>query len=375
MTHISRRFLFVCCAALLAATSARAMDTSAAYVYMTDFDTGTVLMDKQGEEQMHPSSMSKLMTTYILFKKLKSGELKLDSTLAVSEKAWRMGGSKMFVHVGDNVAVEDIIRGIVVQSGNDACIVVAEAIGGSEDGFAGMMNAEAKALGLTGSHFVNATGWPDEDHLMTPRDLAILASAIIRDFPEYYSYYSEREFTYSDITQPNRNRLLAAGIGVDGLKTGHTEVAGYGITLSAKNAETNRRVVLVINGLDSDNARVEEGGKLIRYGLEAFANKTLIKKGAAIESAPVWFGEEDSVPLAAAQDVVMTLAKSNMQDLQFSISYNSPIPTPIEAGAHIADLTITPKDKPAMTVPLVAGESVGKATGLQWWKSFIDQRL
>jgi serine-type D-Ala-D-Ala carboxypeptidase (penicillin-binding protein 5/6) len=373
---LNRRFipallavLLVPCAALaqeaapaepapVAASSVSGIETAAKQAFLIDASTGAVLLNKAGDEKMHPSSMSKLMTMYVTFSRLKEGRLKLDSKLPVSEKAWATQGSKTFVHVGDEVGLEDLIKGIVVQSGNDACIVVAEAISGSEEAFAEEMNRVASDIGLTSSHFVNATGLPDDSHQMSPRDLAKLALRIITDFPEFYHYYSIQEFTYNNITQHNRNRLLGGSIGVDGLKTGHTEVAGFGITLSAKQGE--RRVILVINGLESDKARMEEGDKLLRWAFREFENKTLLRKDQQVIAAPVWMGRADAVPLVASRDVVVTLPISVKDNIDFTVKYNGPIPAPIEAGAHIADLIITPQGGESQTVPLVAGSAVEK---------------
>lgn len=357
---------------LLISNAYAEIETKASYAFMVDFDTGAVLMNKGGDEVMHPSSMSKLMTTYVVYQQIKQGKIKLSDTFHVSEKAWKMAGSKMFVHVGDDISVEDLIRGVVIQSGNDACIVLAEGIAGSEEAFADMMNQTAKKLGLGKSHFVNATGWPDEGHVMSARDLATLSSHIIRDFPEDYKYYGETSFTYSGITQPNRNRLLGGSLGVDGLKTGHTEIAGYGITLSAKDPVTNRRVILVVNGLASDNERVEEGAKLIAYGLKAFENKTLMKAGTTVTNAPVWFGDKERIELVAKSDVVATLPKASSEKTTYNVVFESPIPSPISKGQEVAKLTIQAANQEPIVVPLLAAESVAPARGLNWIKAMFN---
>ncbi|MBV8939593.1 MAG: D-alanyl-D-alanine carboxypeptidase, partial [Alphaproteobacteria bacterium] len=278
----------------------------------------------------------------------------------VSEKAWRMQGSKTFVGIGDTIAVEDLIRGIIIQSGNDACIVVAEGVSGSEEALAARLNQIAQTIGLTHSHFVNATGWPDEGHLMSAHDLAILARRLITDFPEFYHYFGEQSFTYGNITQQNRNRLLGRDLGVDGLKTGHTDVAGYGITLSAKNAKSGRRLILVINGLESDNARVAEGERLLRWGFSEFENHTLLKAGEVVEEAPVWLGRNATVPLAAGKDVAVTLPVAGAAPPKFTLTYASPIPAPVAKGAHVADLHIAVPNRPEIVVPLLAAEDVPK---------------
>ena len=352
---------------------AKAIETTAKHAYMIDATTGTVLLNKEGEVQMPPSSMSKLMTAYVLFSRLKEGRVKLTDEFTVSEKAWRTQGSKTFVHVGDKVPVETLIRGIIIQSGNDACITVAENISGSEEAFAAEMNRIGKEIGLTGSHFVNATGWPDEGHVMTARDLAHLAQRIINDFPEYYHYYSEREFTYNNITQPNRNRLLASDIGVDGLKTGHTSVAGFGITLSAKKGD--RRVILVINGLESDNARVEEGDRLLRFGLREFENKKLLSAGQVVETIPVWFGTRDSVNAVVQDDVTLTLPMAQSSQLQMTLKYTSPAPAPITKGSQVASVVVSAPGLEPQIIPLVAAEDVPELTGFAYWWEKIKYQL
>lgn len=348
-------------AVFLSSFSANAIETTAKQAFMIDMTTHSVLLDKDGEVKMHPSSMSKLMTVYILFSRLKEGRIKLTDSFTISEKAWRTQGSKTFVHVGGEIAVEDLIHGIIIQSGNDACIVVAEGISGSEEAFAREMNRVGKEIGLTGSHFTNATGLPEDEHQMTAHDLATLAERLIADFPEYYHYFSLREYTYNNIKQQNRNRLLDRNIGVDGLKTGHTEDAGYGITLSARQGE--RRLILVLNGMDSENARVEEGEKLMRWGFREFENKTLVKKDQVIDNALVWFGKKDSVPLVAENDVTVTLPITAQKDLSFRLKYTGPVPAPVIKGTHIADLVISSPDAAPQVIPLVAAEDVEKVSG------------
>ena len=329
---------------------------------MIDMNTHSVMMNKNGDESMHPSSMSKLMTIYILFHRLKEGRVHLGDKFNISEKAWRTQGSKTFVGVGEQIAVEDLIHGIIIQSGNDACIVVAEGLSGTEEAFVQEMNRVAGTLGLSHSHFSNPTGLPDEDHLMTARDLATLAERLITDFPEYYHYFGEREYTYNHITQGNRNRLLGNDIGVDGLKTGHTDEGGYGIALSAQ--QNGRRLILVINGMESDNDRVEEGDKLLRWGFREFENKTLVHKGQKVADAEVWFGKQPQVPLVAENDVALTLPINSEKNIKMVVKYTGPLPAPLAKGDHVADLIVTPPGGEAMTIPLVAGEDVQKLTSI-----------
>ena len=253
---------------VLASQPARAYETSAGQAILVDANTGTVLFEKNADEITFPSSMTKLMTIYLVFAHLADGSLHLDDELPVSEKAWRMQGSKMFVEVGTSVRVEDLLRGVVVQSGNDATVVLAEGLAGSEEAFAVEMTEMAQELGMTNSVFRNASGWPDPDHVSSARDLAILAQRTIEDFPQYYHYYAEEVFVWHDIEQHNRNPLLYNTPGADGLKTGHTEAAGYGLTASAE--RDGRRLILVVNGLASTQERASEGQRLIEYGFREF---------------------------------------------------------------------------------------------------------
>ena len=284
------------------------IDTGARQAFVIDYDTDAALLEKNPDERMPPSSMSKLMTMYMVFDRLKQGRLKLDQELPVSERAWRMGGSKMFVQAGTAVPVEALIRGVVVQSGNDACVVFAEAISGSEQQFADAMNEKAREIGLASSTFRNSTGWPDPEHRTTCRDLARLAKRIIADFPEYYAYYNERSFRWNDITQENRNPTLARVPGADGFQTGHTEEAGYGLTASAKRGE--RRLILVFNGLPTMRARAEESERLLEWGFREFENVSLFRAGETVEEVPVYLGDRRTVPLVGGRDVVVTLPRS-----------------------------------------------------------------
>jgi len=335
---------------------AATIETQAEQAFLVDFNTGAVLLNKNGDQRMPPSSMSKMMTAYMVFERLKDGRLSLDDELTVSEKAWRKGGSKMFVEVGNQVRVEDLLRGVIVQSGNDACIVLAEGLAGSEEAFADQMNEMAREIGLTGSHFTNATGWPDENHYVTSRDLATLAKRIILDHPEYYHYYSEKEFTWHDIRQGNRNPLLYRNIGADGLKTGHTEAAGYGLTASA--VQNDRRLILVVNGLPSVQARADEADRLLSWGFREFDNYALFKAGDTVDEAPVWLGAEDTVPLVLAEDMTVTLPRNDRNGMKVSVVYESPIPAPIPAGQEIARLRVTWPEGVPVEVPLQAGRDV-----------------
>jgi D-alanyl-D-alanine carboxypeptidase (penicillin-binding protein 5/6) len=300
--------------------------------------------------------MSKIMTTYMVFERLKDGRLSLDDELLVSEKAWRMGGSKMFVEVGKTARVEDLLRGVIVQSGNDACIVLAEGLSGTEEAFAEEMTRKGREIGLTGSSFANSTGWPDPNQRMTARDLATLVQRIIADFPEYYHYYSETEFTYAEIRQMNRNPLLYKSLGADGLKTGHTEEAGYGLTASA--VQDDRRLILVVNGLESQKARSEESARLISWAFREFGNYTLFKPAETVEEAPVWLGAAPTVPLIMAEGVTITLSRRARRDMQVKVVYDAPIPAPLRAGQEVAKLVVTAPGDETLEFPLTAGVAV-----------------
>jgi D-alanyl-D-alanine carboxypeptidase (penicillin-binding protein 5/6) len=331
------------------------VDTAARYAFIMDYNTGATLLDKDADVPMVPSSMTKLMTAYIVYGMLKSGRLKLDQELPVSERAWRMGGSKMFVQVGTEVKVEDLIRGMIVQSGNDACIVLAEGIAGSEAQFVDLMNQKAKELGLTHTHFANATGWPDPTHRMSARDIGILAARLIHDFPQYYKYDSEKEFKYNNILQYNRNPLVQKGL-ADGMKTGHTEEGGYGLVASAERNE--RRVIVVLNGMATMHQRAEESERLLEWAFREFEDVRLFSAGDAIEQVPVWLGVTPTVPLVGGRDLVVTMPRNWRSKAKITVSYESPIRAPILRGTVLGQLTVNGDGVPDMSVPLLAGADV-----------------
>ncbi|NIZ02271.1 D-alanyl-D-alanine carboxypeptidase [Thalassospira lucentensis] len=340
----------------VSATSAQAIETIAREAFIMDFDTGTVLLNKEGDTLTEPASMTKMMTVHMLFKHIKDGSVSMDDTFHVSEKAWRKGGSKMFVEVNSDVSVSDLLHGIIVQSGNDAAIVVAEGLAGTEDAFAEEMTEEARNIGMTKSVFKNATGWPAEGHLVTVHDLATLARDTIRNFPELYKLYSVREFTYNGIRQPNRNPLLGTSAGVDGLKTGHTETAGYGLTASAE--RDGRRLIVVVNGLGSVRERRTESQKLLDWGFREFDNYDLFAKDETVATADVWLGAEKKVDLVADKDILLTLPRSAHNDMKVSVEYEGPIPAPITKGQQIAHLKVEVPDQEPREFPLYAAQDV-----------------
>ncbi|MGH6892896.1 MAG: D-alanyl-D-alanine carboxypeptidase family protein [Dongiaceae bacterium] len=335
--------------------------TNAKHVYIVDFQTGSVLYDKMGDERLHPASMSKLMTTYMLFDAMKRGDVKLTDTFHVSQRAWAMQGSKMFVDIDSDVKVEDLIRGIIIQSGNDACIVVAEGLAGSEEAFAERMNVKAKEIGLTDSNFLNSTGWPDPNHYMTAKDIATLSRRLIVDFPDYYPYFAEKEFTWNDIKQGNRNPLLyRAGSGVDGLKTGHTEEAGFGVAASA--VREGRRIIMVVHGLTGMQERADEEGQLLDWAFRETGNYTVAAKGAVLAEAPVEYGSTETVPLTVAQDLVLTLPKGDRQKVAAKAVVPTPIMAPLAAGQELGKLVVSVPNMPEFTYPLVAAQDVPEIT-------------
>lgn len=345
-------------------------NTKAKQAIIVDFETGDVLFEKNADQKMPTSSMSKVMTMYVVFDALKKGNLSLEDEFVVSEKAWKKGGSKMFIEVGKKVKVEDLVRGVIVQSGNDATITLAEGLAGSEVAFANALNRKAKELGMENSNFVNASGWPDKEHYSTARDLAKLARAMIREFPEYYGYYSETEFTFNGIKQNNRNPLLSANIGADGLKTGHTDDGGFGLIGTGTN-DDGRRVMIVLNGMESASERREESIRLLQWGLNGFVNINLFKNKKTLESAPVYLGQKRNVALQAGGEINILVPKLSANDLEIDIKYESPIKAPVKRGQEIGEIIVRlPDREDPFTVPLVAAESVNE---LGWFMRIVQK--
>ena len=347
--------------------------TPAPVAYLTDLSTGAVLFSKDADRRMPPASMAKMMTVYVVFDMLKKGELKLNQTFPVRPETWQRwhgpaAGSTMFLSTGENVSVENLLKGIVTLSGNDACVVIAEGISGTEAAFTDRMNEAAKRLGLSNSHFGTSNGWPDNGvTYVTARDLAKLAAATIQDHPALYKkFYSLPNFTWgktlgagADITQANRDPLLGRVAGADGLKTGHTDEAGYGFTGSA--IQNGRRLVMVMAGLTSSNQRIEESVRFMDWGFRAWQAKPIVKKGKKVETADVQLGDAATVGLVAPTDLAITLPSGASPELQARVVYDGPIKAPIKAGQHIADLVVTSPGLPSQSVPLVAENDVAEA--------------
>ena len=349
-------------AAPAASAPGSSMSTIATRAILIDVGTGSVLLSKDADGKMPTSSMSKTLSLYLVFDALKKGQWKLTDELPVSEKAWKMGGSKMFIKVGDKVKVEDLIRGVATISGNDAVVCLAEGLAGSEDDFTERLNALAKQLGMTNSHFMNASGWPVEGHYSTPRDLATIGEHLVKDFPEYYHFFSESSFSYvadgRTITQPATDPLVGKVAGVDGIKTGHTDIAGYGIISSAK--RDGRRLILVVNGLPTEQSRATEGARLLEWGFRNFENDKIISKGDEVDQAKVWLGQEKTVPLVTDNDVTVVLPIARRADMKMSVNYNGPVEAPIRKGAVIGKLHIVIPDQAPQDIDLVAGKDVDR---------------
>lgn len=353
---ILRFFIAVFTLASLLLQPASALEIAAKSAFVMDFNTGTVLLSKNADEPFPPASMSKLMTLNLVFEALADGRLSLDDTFLVSAEAAQKGGSKMFVREGARVRIEDLIRGVIVQSGNDACIVLAEGLSGTEDEFARRMTARARELGMMNSNFVNATGWPDPGQEMSAKDLVFLATRLIKVFPQYYGYFAEETFTWENIVQNNRNPLLGLGIGADGLKTGHTDEAGFGLVGSA--VSEGRRVVFMIGGLDSSLGRSTTAERIVRWAFRNFELKTLFKEGEPIGSANVWLGAEKSVEMALDSDLELLLPLESLGEVTATYTYTDPIEAPISVGQQLGELIITIPDSEPMTFPLTALTSV-----------------
>ena len=329
-------------------------ETLAKNAYIIDYDTGTVLYEKNANEKVPTASMSKVLTTIVVYDALKSGKLTMDMMLPVSQRAWeksdpKLGESTMFLPLNSMAKVEDLIRGVVIQSGNDACIVLAEGVAGSEENFVAMMNQKAEEIGMKDSHFMNSTGVDDPNHYSTPRDLAVMGAYLIRHYPEDYKYYSEKEFVYNNIKQGNRNPLLYRGIGADGIKTGHTSTAG------------GRRVIVVINGTKSMQERADEASKLMHWALVSFKNMDLVKRDVVVAKAPVVLGTAREVELTAAEDIRATVPSFTKTPAQLTATFNAPLKAPVKAGDKVGSILVTLANGTTQEVSLVAKADVSEA--------------
>lgn len=346
----------------LLALPVQAFDTRATAAWVFDETTQTVLLAKNADQPLPPASMSKLMTLNMLFEAIQDGRVTMDTTFAVSTRARSMGGSTMFLNEQDRPTVRDLIHGIIINSGNDACVVVAEGLAGTEEAFAAQMTERARALGMTQSTFANSSGWPDPNQRMSMHDLGVIARRLIEEFPEEYALFKETEFNYADRAEANRfnrNPLLKLNIGADGLKTGHTSEAGYGLVGSA--VQGNRRVIFVITGLESDTARAEEAERIVNWAYRQFVLKTVAKAGVRVAEAPVWMGRDSTVGLVPAKDVVLLVPALVQDGISAEVSFTGPLAAPLIAGQPVAELVIHVPDLPDARIPLVTEAAVNRA--------------
>lgn len=340
---------------------------STSYV-LIDQASGQVLAERDMHQRLEPASITKVMTTYIAFQEIRNGHVNLEDEVLISEKAWRMGGSKMFVQVGTRVKVEDLLRGIIIQSGNDASVALAEHLAGSEETFAAWMNEYAKQLGMDNTHFVNATGWPAEDHYTTAADIAKLSMALIREFPKHYEMYGEREFTYNNIRQYNRNKLLARDESVDGLKTGHTEAAGYCLAASA--VRDDRRLISVLMGASNEASRASGSIALLNYGFRFFETVPLYDAGEAVTTLPIWKGAVDQVELGVAQNLAVTIPRGDRSKVEVVPLVEGKLLAPLQAGQQVGVLRIQMEGEVIREEPLV---TLGAAAEGNLWQQLVDE--
>jgi D-alanyl-D-alanine carboxypeptidase (penicillin-binding protein 5/6) len=358
---------FLCLLAFLSFFGhAQAFETRATAAWVYDMATQTVLMDKNADASLPPASMSKLMTLNMLFEALRDGRVTMDTEFNVSSRAKSMGGSTMFLNERDRPTARELIHGIIINSGNDACVVVAEGLAGTEESFAAQMTERAKALGMTNSHFANSSGWPDPGQRMSMRDLGILARRLIEEFPEHYPIFSETEYNFAEraaANRHNRNPLLKLGGGADGLKTGHTSEAGYGLVGSAKQGD--RRVIFVVTGLTSEKERAEEADRMMNWAFRQFVLKTVVKAGNRVAEADVWLGDTKTVGLVTAQNVSMLLPALVQDGVKAEVSYTGPLKAPIAAGTEVGELVITVPDLPERRIPLITETAVAQGGFMQ----------
>tara|TARA_Y100001970_G_scaffold114296_1_gene142583 strand:- start:1938 stop:3071 length:1134 start_codon:yes stop_codon:yes gene_type:complete len=343
-----------------------AIDSKAEQAIVMDFDTNEILFEKNSNSKTPPASMTKIMTVYAAFDRLKNTELSINDECTVSAKAYKMGGSRTFLEIDDKVSIDDLLKGIIIQSGNDASVALAECLAGTEEDFAKLMNVYAKRLGMNNTNFVNSSGWPEDDHYSTVRDLAILSNAVIKEFPILYLYFADKEFTYNDIKQPNRNKLLSSVKGADGLKTGFTKASGWGIAATAK--RDDRRITVVINGTNSSRSRMNESANLINWAFSQTSQKKLVDADQVIAEADVWLGNKPRVNLVSSKKVISTLSFDQIQLIKSSIQYKKPLDAPIVKGNSYGKLLIEIEGKPNIEVDLVAAEDVAALNPI--FKSF-----
>jgi D-alanyl-D-alanine carboxypeptidase (penicillin-binding protein 5/6) len=344
--------------------------TGAKSYIIQDYGSGNVLAEENSEVSVEPASITKLMTAYVIFSELQSGNIALSDVVTISEKAWRTPGSRMFVEVDKKVTVEDLLKGMIIQSGNDATVALAEFVAGSEDSFADAMNKHAEEIGLTGSHFMNSTGLPDENHYMTAKDIATLSTLLIRQFPEHYKWYSQKEFTFNDITQHNRNKLLWRDPSVDGLKTGHTESAGYCLVTSAK--KEGMRLITVVLGTNSEKARAEASQALLNYGFRFFETHKLYDAGTQLTTSRVWKGSSETVALGLDHALFVSIPRGQYNSLDASININQRIMAPVTTGQALGTVQVMLGDQLVADQPLVSLQTIDEGS---FWQRITDEGL
>ena len=328
---------------------------ASAYI-LQDFHTGKVLAENNADAKLAPASLTKIMTVYVIFKELSNGHLHLDDTVSISEKAWKTSGSRMFVELGNQIKVEDLLKGVIIQSGNDASVALAEQVGGNEETFAEMMNQHAARLGMINSHFKNSDGLPVEDHYTTARDLAILTTALIKEFPDYYRWFSQKEFTFNKITQQNRNKLLSRDESVDGVKTGFTDDAGYCLVASA--LREDMRLISVVMGAKNANARANENQTLLNYGFRFYESHRLYQGNTSLNEARIWKGASKTVSLGLSDDIYATIPRRQYKDLKAVVNVDKKITAPVAEGAKLGSVKVTLNDQVIMDKDLVALKAV-----------------
>ena len=354
MKKLFLAFLF---SSILFTSKLYAIDTKAEQAIVMDFDTNEILFEKNSNIKTPPASMTKIMTVYAAFDRLKNTDLSIENECVVSAKAYKMGGSRTFLEIDDKVSIDQLLKGIIIQSGNDASVALAECLAGTEDDFAKLMNVYAKRIGMINTNFLNSSGWPEDNHYSTVYDLAILSNALIREFPDLYLYFSDKEFTYNDIKQPNRNKLLSSVQGADGLKTGFTRASGWGIAATAK--RDDRRITAVINGTNSSRSRLNEASNLINWAFSQTSQKLLVDENQVIVQVDVWLGNKPRVNLVSSKKIVSTLSFDQIQLIKSSLEYKRPIEAPIKKGEVYGKLLIDIDGKPNIEVELIAQENVG----------------
>ena len=354
---MKKLFLTILISFILFSSKLYAIDTKAEQAIVMDFDTNEILFEKNSNLKTPPASMTKIMTVYAAFDRLKNTDLSIENECIVSAKAYKMGGSRTFLEIDDKVSIDELLKGIIIQSGNDASVALAECLAGTEDDFAKLMNVYAKRLGMLNTNFLNSSGWPVDNHYSTVYDLALLSNAVIREFPDLYLYFSDKEFTYNDIKQPNRNKLLSSVQGADGLKTGFTRASGWGIAATAK--RDTRRITTVINGTNSSRSRLNEASNLINWAFSQTSQKLLVDKNQVIVEVDVWLGNKPRVNLVSSKKIVSTLSFDQIQLIKSSLEYKSPIEAPIKKGEVYGKLIIDIDGKPNIEVELIAENNIG----------------